>query len=179
MLIRFPGCHGAVSRANRLDERIMSQSNVFRLGSNLTHKRPTQRTALGSEWHLAGRRTGEGCSPGIWERVMHCSQRQPWGEMVAKKVTLGVWEWRRHSSVLGRFHRGWWWHVGFSSPQGLCWGDRLGWWGWGQGSKWHMNLGRWSLPPWWAVVGYNVFHYDLQKAQLTEVRLEKHDYLIE
>ena len=31
MLIRFPGCRGAVSRANRLDERILSQSNVFRL----------------------------------------------------------------------------------------------------------------------------------------------------
>lgn len=39
MLIRFPGCHGAVSRANRLDERIMSQNNVFRLGCNPIHGR--------------------------------------------------------------------------------------------------------------------------------------------
>lgn len=39
MLITLPGCCGAVSRANRLDERIMSQSGVDSLGSNLAHNR--------------------------------------------------------------------------------------------------------------------------------------------
>lgn len=39
MLITFPGCHGAVSRANRLGERIMSQSIVDSPGSNLDHNR--------------------------------------------------------------------------------------------------------------------------------------------
>lgn len=52
MLIRFPGCHGAVRRANRLDERIMSQSNVFRLGSNPIQGRDQHSVALGSEWQV-------------------------------------------------------------------------------------------------------------------------------
>lgn len=37
MLITFPDCHGAVSRANRLDERIMSQSDVDSLESSSDH----------------------------------------------------------------------------------------------------------------------------------------------
>lgn len=109
MLISLPGCHGSVRRANKLDERTVSQSNGNSLGNILDHHRD-QINAKPSTWvqMTTCRRTeGDGIRQSIWKTVMWCSKWQPEGvRWLPRKWNWRIWRQRGNSSVLSGCHQG-------------------------------------------------------------------------
>ena len=109
MLISFPGCHGSVRRANKLDERMMSQSNGNSLGNILDHQRGRTK-AKPSTWvqmTTCRRTAGDGIRQSICEMVMWCSKWQPEGvRWLPRKWNWRILRQRGNGSVLSGRHQG-------------------------------------------------------------------------